>query len=224
MFWEMLSFPIRNSFRSRWGLVLIIIKFYYHLYLFLALVLLTIVLILTTSIAFLDERIALFSDQPNLWWDSLYSWPCIYVQWKWHIKTTVHVQCICTMEMTHQNYSSCTMYMYNWNDTSKLQSHVQWKWHVLYIITIQHIWNDIALFKLLYIFRTDVLTASNTTSSLTILSKDDLYYSSNGQLSDKITVWLAICIARTICTCISWILVIWSLSVDRLEGKIYNSN
>ena len=213
MFWEMLSFPIRNSFRSRWGLVLIIIKFYYHLYLFLALVLLTIVLILTTSIAFLDERIALFSDQPNLWWDSLYSWPCIYVQWKWHIKTTVHVQCTCIIEIhTIRNYS----YMYN--------EHVQWKWHVLYIITIQHIWNDIALFKLLYIFRTDVLTASNTTSSLTILSKDDLYYSSNGQLSDKITVWLAICIARTICTCISWILVIWSLSVDRLEGMIYNSN
>ena len=25
------------------------------------------------------------------------------------------------MEMTHQNYSSCTMYMYNGNDTSKLQ-------------------------------------------------------------------------------------------------------
>ena len=69
-------------------------------------------------------------------------------------------------------------------------------------------------------YRLDVLTATNSSSSITpLLTVNGLHYIANGQQSTQMTTWLASSVTRSICICLRWFLAEWTHSGDRLESK-----
>ena len=72
-------------------------------------------------------------------------------------------------------------------------------------------------------YRTDLITNSTATATATVapvVTVNGVTFSVIAAQSVRVTVWLVIAIIRSICSCISWLLMVWASNRDRMEGTV----
>ena len=69
--------------------------------------------------------------------------------------------------------------------------------------------------------RTDVLSPSNSTSMVPpLLTVDGYVTKGDGATSNRLNGWLSMDVIRTVCIIISWLIILYTVSIDRMEGII----